>query len=158
MTLSSKSFVLVASTLFISASLSSYALARNLDTLARLLIPAYMAQDFAALCSTHDSQFLLGDLKYGVVSINSFAEHVKREVTVDLPENDAAKVRLMAADTARDVARKELRSIIDQRTVNPVSEIDQWCDRSARPFILEIITKHEERHRDFDATLEGAKH
>jgi hypothetical protein len=73
--------------------------AKDPDMLARLLIPAYIAQNFAVLCvgqvHSHDVTF-----------INVFAEHVKREVTIGLPELDSAKVRVTAADTARTKADK----------------------------------------------------
>lgn len=112
----------------VTVPLWSGASAKDLEVLTRLLIPAYIAQDFAALCASQDPQFL-SDLKYGAGSVGVYAQHVKKEVTIDIPEDEAAKVRIIAADTARQVARQELHLLIEQQTADPASSLKRWCDR-----------------------------
>jgi hypothetical protein len=60
-----------------------------------------MAQNFAVLCATQDSQFLSTELKDGVVVVSAYAQHVKKEVTIDIPERDVVQIRVTAADAAR---------------------------------------------------------
>ena len=137
--------------------LCSAAGARDLEMLARVLIPAYMAQDFAAICGTQDVFYLSAELKDGVRSVSIYAWHVKKEVTADIPDEDAAQIRLTAANTARDVARQELALLAEQQSVDPRDSLHRWCERSAKPFILEIMKKHDEKHRQFDEIVERAK-
>ena len=135
----------------------SDASAKDIKTLARVLIPAYMAQDFAVLCGTQDAFYLSAELNDGIRSVAAYAQHVKKEVTIDVPEQDAAQVRLTAADVARQIARQELYILARQQVVDPTHSLNRWCERSAKPFILEIMTKHDEKHRQFDEIVERAK-
>lgn len=106
----------------VTVPLWSGASAKDLEALTRLLIPAYTAQDFAALCVSQDPQFL-SDLKYGAGSIGVYAQHVKKEVTIDIPEDEAAKVRIIAADTAREIARQELQLLIERHIADSASSL-----------------------------------
>lgn len=142
---------------FLSIYPWSGASAKDLEMLARVLIPAYMAQDFAVLCGTQDAFYLSAELNDGIRSVAIYAQHVKKEVTIDIPEQDAAQVRLTAADTARQVARQELHILAVQRSVGPADALKRWCERSAKPFILEIMNKHDEKHRQFEEIVERAK-
>lgn len=141
---------------FVGAPLCSSASAKDFDMLARLLIPAYMAQNFAELCVDQDATFL-ADLNDELTLVSAFAEHVKKEVTIDLPESEAGQVRVTAADTARNVARYEMKLLGGQRSGVPAEALKRWCDRSAKHFILEIIRKHQEKHDEFDRLVEAAK-
>ena len=124
--------------------------------LIRLLVPAYMAQNFAVLCVDQDGQSL-ADLNDRTALVGAFAEHVKKEVTVDLPEPEAGEVRVTAADTARHVARQELQLLRGQKPDVPAEALKNWCDRSAKYFIIEIMNKHQEKHDEFDRLMEAAK-
>lgn len=152
-----KSLVGFGLAIFFCIEPQSSALARDLEMLARVLIPAYMAQNFAVLCATKNPDFLSGELGSGVGSVTVYAEHVKKEVTGDIPEPDAAQVRVTAADTARQVARRELYDLAAQQGTEPTRAVERWCERSAKPFILEIMRKHEENHGRFDEIVENAK-
>ena len=120
--------------------------------LARLLIPAYIAQNFAGLCVGQNAQFLAG-----TVVVRDFTQHVKQEITVDLPEAEAAQVRVMAADAARDVARKEMESIRGENFNVPADALRQWCEGSAKQFILEIVRQHSQKHGQFEMLTAAAK-
>lgn len=135
----------------------SGAFAKDLEMLTRLLIPAYMAQDFAALCATQDPYFLSAEVTYGVASIDAYVQHVKKEVTIDIPEDESRKVRVTAAETARQVARQEIHLLTAQQATNPTDAVKRWCDRSAKPFILAVMRKHQENHQEYDGVLENAK-
>lgn len=142
---------------FVCVPFWSSAFAEDLDMLTRVLIPAYIAQNFAALCATRDPHFLSAEVPYGVASVGAYAQHVKKEVTIDIAEDEARKVRVTAADTARQVARQELRLLIVQQSADPKDVVKRWCDQSAKPFILAIMSKHQEKHQEFDVILENAK-
>ncbi|MGA8156145.1 MAG: hypothetical protein WB822_08010 [Rhodoplanes sp.] len=138
------------------ALLFSHALATDLDALVRLLVPAYMAQNFAAVCTVQDPQFL-SELKGGPAAINTFAKGIKKRVTADLAADEAEKVRVTAADTARQVARHELQLLNQQPAGGPPVSIKTWCDRSAKPFIIEALRRHAEKKQEFEKELEDAK-
>jgi len=142
--------------LFVAIRPGSDAAATDLDALVRLLVPAYMAQNFAAVCSSQDPQFL-SELKNGPASISAFAEGIKKRVTADLAADEAEKVRVTAADTARQVARHELQLLSQQPAGGPPVSIKTWCDRSAKPFIIEALRRHAEKQQEFEKQLEDAK-
>lgn len=130
--------------------------AADLDMLTRLLIPAYIAQDFAAICATYDPAFLTDQV--GVfASVGAYAKHVKKEVTLHLPETDAFRIRLAAANVARNIARKELRRIEQRQTLGAVDTFKSWCERDARSFVVGIVSAHEARHSTFDMLVRDAK-
>jgi hypothetical protein len=138
------------------ALLFSRASATDLDALVRLLVPAYMAQNFTAVCMVQNSRFL-SELKGGPASISAFAERIKKSVTADLAADEAEKVRVTAADTARQVARHELQLLNQQPAGGPSVSVKTWCDRSAKPFIIEALRRHSEKQREFEKELEDAK-
>lgn len=148
--------IIVLSTL-VSASFCIGAIAKDLEMLARLLIPAYMAQNFAAVCVDQNAEFL-SDLKGGMTLVSAFAEHVKQEVTTDLPESEASEVRVTAADAARNVARHEMQLLGAKDGRVPDEALKKWCDRSAKQFITEIMAKHREKHTEFERLVNAAKH
>ena len=139
---------------FVGTTLWSTAFANDLEMLTRLLTSAYMAQNFTVLCTDQDTHFL-SDVNDGAALLSAFAEHVKKVVTIDLPESEAEVVRVTAADTALHVARQELR-LLGRQSV-PADALRKWCDRSAKHFIIEILSKHQERHDEFDRLVDGAK-
>lgn len=140
----------------VGTSLGSIAPAKDLELLTRLLTPAYMVQNFAAVCMGRDARFLT-EPNGETVQVAAFSEHVKNEVTSDLPESEAAQVRTMAADTALNVAREELLLLNRKSSIVPEDAIKNWCERSVRHFIFEIMSKHREKHPEFDKLLEAAK-
>ena len=133
------------------------ALAIDLETLVRVLVPAYMAQNFTEFCVRQDPHFL-SELKYGPATAYAFAEKVKRKATIDLPEDDAHKVRIAAADAAREISRHEFSLIgIGSPDEEPASSVKRWCDRSANPFVVEIMSRHESAQLEIRKILEAAK-
>lgn len=137
-------------------ALESPAAAKDLEMLKRLLIPAYMAQNFAAVCVAQDRYFL-SDLNSGISVVSAFAEHVKAEITSELPEVDANEVRVAAANVARNVARQELQTLDAANNNKSADALKNWCGRSAKQFIVEIMAKHYEKHQEFERLLDGAK-
>ncbi len=138
------------------AMLISNASATDLDMLVRLLVPAYMAQNFAAVCASQDPQFL-SELEHGSATVGAFAEETKKRVTAGLPQDEADKVRVTAADTARQVARHELQLLSQQPAGGPPVSMKTWCDRSAKPFIVEAMRRHAEKRQEFEKQLDDAK-
>lgn len=135
----------------------SGARATDLDLLARLLVPAYLAQNFAAVCISQDPKFPSDLFENGIVSINAFSEHVKVEVTAGLSEPIAAEVRVKAADAARLVVRGEIDLLRGNQAKVPPEALQRWCERSVKPFIFEVTSKHQEKHGEIERLLESAK-
>lgn len=145
----------------VAASLAAVAVplggyAKDLEILTRLLVPAYMAQNFAALCLDQDAKFL-SDLNEGTRLVAEFVDHVKNEITSDLLEREAESVRIAAADAARNVARYEMQLLGGDNSGVPAEPLKRWCDRSAKHFIVEIINKHREKHEEFEKLMAAAK-
>lgn len=130
--------------------------ARDLDRLIRLLIPAFLVQNFALVCRQDDTKFL-SELKNGVGTVSDFSDHVKKEVTIDLPEPEAEQIRLMAANTARAETRTQLEQFKTGNSVTDQKAFLDWCSGSVRPFVVELMRLHEEKHADFERQLDAAK-
>ncbi len=146
---------------FISAVASSFfspqmAAARDLEKLARLLTPAYMAQNFASVCSDREGKFL-SDLSTSMSSVLDFAGHVNQEVTLNLSDKEAFQVRLMAADVARSVARTELDPFRGGDPSIQEEAFRYWCLYSVKPYVAGIVRVHQDQHADFNEQVEAAK-
>lgn len=130
--------------------------ARDLDMLTRLLIPGYIAQDFAAYCNAKNSSFLPERIdNFG--SVAAYAQHLKIETTSGLTQAEAMHVMVTSANTALGVARKETRKLSESSPADSLTSARGWCDRSAKPFILEVIKLHMNKHKNFEAIVEKAK-
>jgi hypothetical protein len=147
--------------LFVTVALIAMApsklVAKDLGLLTRLLIPGFMAQDFASLCDAYDPGFL-PEVKNGSAGVSAYAQHLKIEITVNLTQADAMNVMRAAADAARAVARKESRQVLQNGRTGTGDPLKGWCERSVKPFILTIIKLHAEKHGEFDKMVEAAKH
>jgi hypothetical protein len=136
---------------------ASRSCAKDLETLTRLLVPAYIAQNFMALCVSQDLRFL-AEPGEGAASRAAFAEHVKREITIDLPESEAEAVRVTAANTARMAARQGLTTGLGRDSATLPSEpLAGWCHAAAKPFIEDVIRAHYEHHAEFERIVAAAK-
>ena len=84
-------------------------------------------------------------------------EHVKMEVTAGISEQEAASVRVTAADAARAVARQEMDLLSGLQATPPSEALRHWCNTSAKHFIVEIIHNHAEKRAEFEVLLNKAK-
>lgn len=108
-----------------------------------------IAQDFASACSLGDSRYLAEGAD-GFTSIASYAEHLKKEITFNLSQEDAIKVQTAAANIAQNIARSEVLRRANQQTAAQEKPIQEWCTTVARQFILGLISMHVKKHRKFD--------
>lgn len=132
------------------------AVAKNLDLLTRLLVPGFLAQNFAALCTANNPQFL-PKLPDGSASVAAFAQHLKIEITTDLTQDEAMSVLITAANTARDAARKQLNELAAAKGSDLNTSIRMWCDASARAYVLAVVEDHAKKHNAFDDIVRKAK-
>lgn len=130
--------------------------AKSLDLLARMLIPGYVAQDFATLCVSNNPQFL-ATLPESASSIGAFAQHLKIEITIGLTQREALDVMVAAADKARAVARKQLRDLAGADQSATDVSIRAWCDGDARLYILRVVAEHLKKHGTFSRLVSAAK-
>lgn len=138
------------------ASTSLSAAAADIELLARVLIPAYMAQNFAALCVVDNPSFV-EDTAGPKGHVHVYAKHVKDEVSADLSKGDVEAVLRMAADTARSIVQKELRDISSSPTGPEPERLARWCENSAKPFVREVISAHFASHDEIERILRRAK-
>ena len=142
--------------LLAAVSIPICATAAELEMLARVLIPAYMAQNFAALCVVDNPTFV-EDTAGPKGHVHVYAKHVKDEVSAGLTKADVETVLRAAADTARSIVQKELRDM-SPGTAGPEPErLARWCDKSAKPFVLEVINAHYSKHEEIERILRSAK-
>lgn len=132
------------------------ATAADLQMLARVLIPAYMAQNFAALCVVDDPSFV-EETAGPNGHVHVYAKHVKDEISADLTKEDVEAVLRMAADTARSVVQKELRDMSSSMAGPEPERLARWCETSAKPFVREVMAAHFSQHGDVDRILRSAK-
>ena len=131
--------------------------AKDLDLLTRLLIPGYVAQDFAAVCDKDDPNFL-PEIDGGAATVTAYAQHLKIEITSKLTQADAMKTMIVAANTAMSVARKQVQALSDADSVSvSAAKIGTWCHSSAKPYILNTVRAHTAQHGAFDKMVADAK-
>jgi len=130
--------------------------AKDFEMLAKLLTPAYVAQNFAALCNGESAK-LTAEQKSSMIKIRTFADHVKTEVTTGLSEKDAQEVRTLAANTAQHIARNEMQFLGAQGRYVPTDALARWCKQSAETIISEILQAHAKKHEEFDRLTDEAK-
>jgi Ni,Fe-hydrogenase III small subunit len=147
---------LVTVTCFAATSFCSGANAKDLDALARLLVPAYIAQNFAVMCNSENAK-PTPEQKNRMITISTFVDHVKTEVTTGLQEKEADEVRASAANTARNIARNEMLFLGAHGRYVPTDTLVRWCERSAETVISEILQVHAKKHEDFDRLADDAK-
>ena len=130
--------------------------AKDLETLSRMLIPAYMAQQFAAVCVVNNPSFL-GETAGPQGHVHVYAKHVKEEVISELGNAAVEVVLRMAADTARSVVRAEMAQLPAGTLVEDSAHLLTWCEQSAKPYVREIMAAHAEKHSQIDRMLAEAK-
>lgn len=131
--------------------------AENLDLLTRLLIPAFIAQNYAGLCKIDNPQFE-DDLKLSWPTVAAFAEHLKIEVTSDLTSDDAIGIMTTAANVAKSAAEQQLLSLARNETAEAAKKkIRLWCGSGGRDYVARVIDEHVEKHATFDKIVKEAK-
>jgi len=136
--------------------LGSDASAKDLEMLVRLLAPAYIAQNFAVMCSA-DNAKPTPERKNSMLKIITFVDHVKTEVTTGLSEKEAEEVRTTAANTAQNIARNQMLFLGAQGPYVPTGTLVRWCEHSAETVISEILQVHAKKHEEFDRLTDDAK-
>jgi hypothetical protein len=141
---------------FVGLTFCSNAFAKDLEMLVRLLAPAYIAMNFAELCNAENAK-PTPERRNTMLTVRTFADHVKTEVTVGLSEKEADEVRITAADTARNAVRNEMLFLGAQGPYVPTDTLVRWCERSAADVISGIMQSHAKKHEEFDRLTDDAK-
>jgi hypothetical protein len=113
--------------------------------LAQRLVGPFLAEDVAVICTQRDPSFFR-NLDERFDSANSFAQHVKFEVTGALSLAEATVVLRAAADMARAKALIDLRSMQMLSPTLEASNIDKWCATSARQIVIGALQAHVRSH------------
>jgi hypothetical protein len=144
----------LAAALLITAGVCD-ALSADVERLARLLVPALMAHQFASACRSLDPDF--ASEVGGIPAVEAFSERVRGTVLADLPPDRARTVLTTAAAAARRVALSEVRALAGPSADEEARRLDRWCDRSAEPFVRTIIARHERQRDAFRREVARAK-
>jgi hypothetical protein len=116
-----------------------------------------LAQNFSTACSASLPNFLR-ELPAGAESVNMASTRIKAEITDGLPDNEAAGIVLVAANTALRAALAEMRALpSDGRTIQR-AVVARWCREKAEPYILKVLRTDRQAHDRFVAIIEQAKH
>jgi hypothetical protein len=121
--------------------------AKDLKPIADFIRPAYSAMNLVMLCARDDPRFLK-DTRGPRGDAFKYAEHIRNEAIDSLSKDDALAVLTLAADGARDDARKEFRKIVPTPTYS-YPQIARWC----RGYVLEFVRTVTEKHDSELASL-----
>jgi hypothetical protein len=130
--------------------------AKDLELLMRYLVPAFLSQNFAAVCRVSIPTFL-SDLPHGAGAVDEFSEQIKKTITDNLTSDEAATVVLVAANTALQAARNEMRKLSPEYPKIAPGPVSQWCHDDARPYILQVMQKNQREYGEFLKIIEKAK-
>jgi hypothetical protein len=129
--------------------------AKDLDVLIRYLVPAFLAQNFAAVCQADDPKFL-SELTDKSNDANAFSQHIKLEIIAGLTSAETQFVLVSAAKTARHAARTEFKKFSPNYPELPTEPLRKWC-QGIKPYILRVIGRHFKEHKDFLRIIGQAK-
>jgi len=130
--------------------------AKDLNTLAQLVVPAYTAMNFAAICA-RDGGWVASQPRGLRGSAIQYAEHVKDEAISSLTYDEAVAVLKAAADVARSRALKALRSLASADPAVQEVQVRAWCRGFVTEFILLFIDQHDKSHNELLRQMEQAK-
>jgi hypothetical protein len=143
--------------LFLTSAFSPTAVrASDLPARAQALVWPFLAQNFAAVCTQRDSNFFRA-LTSDFPDANSFAQHVKIEMTGSLRTPDTLVVLKVAADRAHAMAVSTLLSLDEPSVVLEEVRLDKWCMSSGRDFVSQALETHRRSHADV-RSLPSGKH
>lgn len=107
----------------------------DIETLARLLYPPYLAMNYAAICALRDPTFHQ-ETSGPRGSMPAYMQHIKEEVIASLTPAEAQSVMVKAADASKARARADLRALAHGDTIDHAL-ISAWCEITpSRSFAL----------------------
>ncbi|MFO1100745.1 MAG: hypothetical protein U1E81_21435 [Xanthobacteraceae bacterium] len=142
--------------LLVAAAATTRAVARDIDALIKIVVPAYTAMDFATICREDDPR-LLWDTRGPRGTVLHYAKHVKDEVITSLSHDEAVTVLTRAAESARATTREELKKVSLNYPTRRPGEIIGWCKGTASNFIRAFITRHDANHESLLEETRRAK-
>lgn len=136
-------------------SATDHASAKDLGRLVRYLAPGYIAQDLNALCSAKIPSFSIGNLS-GFGSVSLYAHHLKSEILTGLTQREALDVMVASAASALVSIRKEVPDLTGN-IEGALASLNQWCNGSAKLFIVKAVRRHVTEHAAFEAAMMSSK-
>jgi hypothetical protein len=130
--------------------------AKDLELLMRYLAPVFLIQNIATTCRINDPAFL-SELPHGANTVDELSDQTKWEITEGLPNDEAKKVVLVAANTALKAARDEMSKLSPEYPKIEAQPLFRWCTNEAKPFILNVVHKNRQEHDEFLKIIKKAK-
>jgi hypothetical protein len=132
---------------------AKFASGKDLAALSELVVPAYVAMNFAVVCATRQPMYL-SETGGPLGNALQYAEHVKNEAIDSLAHEEAVIVLKAAADAARTITLQTIRKFNADGPDLEAARIRAWCGTGAKDFIRTFMNQHD---RDHDKFLEGFK-
>lgn len=135
---------------------ASAAVARDLDALTRLLVPADLALMVSNACTATDPSFS-HDLGGPRGTVPEYAQRVKDAVSDSLTPEQVQIVLHQAADVARAAALRALRAAAAPDDAEEEARMHEWCATAVKPFVQAFVRAQDENIEDFTRQLKHAK-
>lgn len=135
---------------------SEPAAAKDLEAVVAFVVPAYVAMNLAAVCVQDDPEFVFRT-RSSRGTVFHYAEHIKNEAIASLTDEEAKAILRAAADAARAVVRRQLRSLVPDYPFGHPGELAGWCKDRARKIVRSVIVQHDGQHSTILRELERAK-
>jgi hypothetical protein len=147
---------IAASVIAVFALTAVSARAEDLKVLARILYAADLADQANTYCILIDPSFS-SKAKGRLGNMRIYAEHIKREVTIDLRQVDALAVMMEAAGAAKRKMESIFGNIKNRHDAAETNSISNWCNEVAKPLIKGVIATHDKDHAEIDKIMAKAK-
>jgi hypothetical protein len=147
---------LAASVIAVMAFTAVSARAEDLKVLTRILYAADLADQANTYCILIDPSFS-SKAKGRLGNMRVYAEHIKREVTIDLRQVDALAVMMKAAGAAKRKMESIFGNIKNRHDAAEINSILNWCNETAKPLIKGVIATHDRDHAEIDKIMAKAK-
>lgn len=130
--------------------------AEDLKVLTGILYAADLADQANTYCILIDPSFS-SKAKGRLGNMRVYAEHIKREVTIDLRQVDALAVMMEAAGAAKKKMDSIFENIKNRHDAAEAMLISNWCNDVAKPLIKGVIDTHDRDHAEIDKIMAKAK-
>lgn len=145
-----------AAALALALGITPPARALNEDVMRNILSPVFLAQNFTAVCSKIDPDFVRktggkdGDA-------NAVIGHIKDEILATMTREEAAPIVASAAGAARAVGLGMIRALSGGSADEQVERVKALCEETAKPLVKGVVDNHDERHEFFEQMLKDAR-
>ena len=119
--------------------------AADIAFLSEFLTTAYEAMNYTTVCMAKDTEFVARTSGPRGNAIK-YAEHVKDETIASLWPEDVQLVLRSSALAAKIISLRTLRRLDGPGPQQGDARIREWCTTTARTFVKDFVTHHDNNH------------